>query len=98
MSEMNPDDRKRFDKMEETFEIMQNDIKEIKDAFLGNKLLGDKGFKGQIETLNVKIDLQQKEIESLKSERTKNEVYILIIKSLFLLLASSVIALIFKKF
>ena len=97
MSEMNPEDRKRFDKMEETFETMQSDIKEIKDAFLGNKLLGDNGFKGQIETLNVKMDLQQKEIEELKKERVKNEVYILIIKGLFVMLAGSIIGWIFKK-
>jgi len=91
MSDMNPEDRKRFD-------AMQSDIKEIKDALLGNHLVGDNGFKGQMESLNARLELQEKEIKILREERVENRVYIVIIKGLFALLAGSIITLIFKKF
>ncbi len=91
MSEMNENDRKRFD-------IMQSDISEIKTAFLGNAMSGDKGFKGQIEVLNVDLLNLKKEVETLKEQRVENRVYILIIKGLFWLLVGSVVSYVFAKF
>jgi hypothetical protein len=98
MSDMNVEEKKRFDKMEDVIEKIEKDINEIKTAFLGNSMSGDKGFKGQIEILNVEQKLLKEEVKMLREERVENRVYILIIKGLFVMLASGIVAYIFKKF
>lgn len=95
---MNPEDRKRFDKMEEVVEKIQSDVQEIKTAFLGNQMSGDKGFKGQIESLNVELKIMKEEVKTLREERVENRVYILIIKGLFGIIAAAIVSYFFAKF
>lgn len=94
---MNPEDRKRFDKMEEVVEKIQKDIGEIKTAFLGNSMSGDKGFKGQIDTLKNDVVNLKEEIKTLREERVETKLYILAIKSLVGIIAAGVVTYIFKK-
>lgn len=94
---MNPEERKRFDKMEQVVEKIQKDIGDIKTAFLGNSISGDKGFKGQIENLKTDVEDLKEEIKTLREERVETKLYILAIKSLVGIIAAGVVAYIFKK-
>lgn len=94
---MNPEDRKRFDKMETVVEEIQADIREIKTAFLGNSMSGDRGFKGQIDLLKEKVEGLEDEIITLREERVETKLYILAIKSLVGIIAAGVVAWVFKK-
>lgn len=94
---MNLEEKTRLIKMEDTVSQIQSDVNEIKIALLGNILSGDKGFKGQIETINAELETLKLEIKTLRDERVKNEVYVLIIKGLLGLFGAGLLAYIFNK-
>jgi len=79
---MTAEEKTRFEKMENSVEQIGLDVAEIKSALLGNKLSGEKGLTGQIETLKKKIDDVETELKDLRETRTENNTYVLIIKFL----------------
>jgi hypothetical protein len=89
---MDTTEQKRFDKMEVVVEKIQSDVNEIKAALLGNELSGERGLKGQIESLKLETEAMKIEIRDLREERVENAVYILIIKGLFAVFASAIAA------
>ncbi len=69
----------RLDRMEQhqqelkkDLNILTNDVKEIKDAIIGNVLSEDKGMVGKLKEM-------EKELEDLKKYRIENGVYMKII-------------------
>ena len=97
MEAMNAEERKAFDKMENTVEQIQQDVNEIKMALLGNPMSNDKGFKGQIDKLYSEIDLLKNEIKILREERVENKVYVLIIKGLLGIFGAALVTYLFTK-
>lgn len=88
---MTAEEKTRFDSMEKSVTQIENDIAEIKSALLGNKISGEKGFRGQIDTLKAEVDILKSEIKTLREQRAENGVYVLIIKGLLMLLSGAVI-------
>ena len=79
---MMPEDRAKLLHVELSVNKIENSVDEIKQALLGNRLSGDKGFKGQIEMLNKNLckteaDLQKvkEELQTLRDERIENRLY-----------------------
>jgi len=97
METMNVEEKRAFEKMENTVEQIQQDVNEIKMALLGNPMSNDKGFKGQIEKLYSEIETMKTEIKILREERVENKVYVLIIKGLLGIFGAGLIAYLFNK-
>jgi hypothetical protein len=71
---------------------------EIKLALLGNPLSGEKGLAGRVDFLNEKVELQENQIKLLIEEKTRNSVYVMLIKWLLTVIGVGVIGLIFNYF
>jgi hypothetical protein len=95
---MNVEDKLKFIKMETSMEKIQSDVSEIKLALLGNPLSGEKGLAGRIDFLTEKVDLQEIQIKILIEEKTRNSVYVMLIKWLLTVIGVGVIGLIFNYF
>lgn len=88
---MSPEDRKNFEKMENTVDKIQNDVTEIKSALLGNQLSGDKGLVGRIEVLNLSHEILEGQVKTLIEEKIKNAIYIRLINWLLAVIGMGVI-------
>jgi hypothetical protein len=95
---MNIEEKIKFTKMESSVEKIQSDVTEIKLALLGNPLSGEKGLAGRVDFLNEKVELQENQIKLLIEEKTRNSVYIMLIKWLLTVIGVGVIGLIFNYF
>lgn len=91
MEIMSPEDRKNFEKMENTVDKIQNDVTEIKSALLGNQLSGDKGLVGRIEVLNLSHEILEGQVKTLIEEKIKNAIYIRLINWLLAVIGMGVI-------
>lgn len=94
---MSPEEKIRFDKMENSVEQISQDVAEIKSALLGNKLSGEKGLNGQIESLKNKVENLEVELRDLRETRVENKTYILLIKFFMTAIALGVIGYFFTK-
>jgi len=88
---MSPEEKIKFEKMENTVEKIQTDVMEIKAALLGNSMSGDKGLVGRIEVLNVSHDLLECQVKTLIEEKIKNALYIRLINWLLAVIGMGVI-------
>lgn len=88
---MSPEDRKNFEKMENTVDKIQNDVTEIKSALLGNQLSGDKGLVGRIEVLNLSHEVLESQVKTLIEEKIKNAIYIRLINWLLAVIGMGII-------
>lgn len=88
---MSPEDRKNFEKMENTVDKIQNDVTEIKSALLGNQLSGDKGLVGRIEVLNISHEVLEAQVKTLIEEKIKNAIYIRLINWLLAVIGMGII-------
>jgi hypothetical protein len=95
---MNIEEKIKFTKMESSVEKIQSDVTEIKLALLGNPLSGEKGLAGRVDFLNEKVELQENQIKLLIEEKTRNSVYVMLIKWLLTVIGVGVIGLIFNYF
>jgi len=88
---MTPDEKTRFEKMEDSVERIKSDVDEIKSALLGNKLSGDKGLSGRIDEINERIDSLENQMKDHSEERVKNGVYVKIITWLLVAIGTGVV-------
>lgn len=95
---MSPEEKTRFEKMESSVEKIQSDVSTIKQALLGNDILGDKGLVGQIAVLKTEHDIMRAELKQLTEEKVKNTVYVKIITWLLAVVGVGITSLIFSYF
>ena len=76
MEEMNPEEKKRFTKMEDSIESIQKDMSIVKSALIGNSLSGERGVIGQIDTLKGELEFLKKDLTLMQEKSIKNEVVI----------------------
>lgn len=88
---MSPEEKIKFEKMENTVEKIQTDVTEIKAALLGNNMSGDKGLVGRNEVLNVSIAILESQVKTLIEEKIKNALYIRLINWLLVVIGTAVI-------
>ena len=88
---MTPEEKTKFEKMENTVEKIQTDVMEIKSALLGNSMSGDKGLVGRIEVLNVSHENLECQVKTLIEEKIKNALYIRLINWLLVVIGTAVI-------
>jgi len=88
---MSPEEKIKFEKMENTVEKIQTDVMEIKSALLGNSMSGDKGLVGRIEVLNVSHENLECQVKTLIEEKIKNALYIRLINWLLVVIGTAVI-------
>jgi hypothetical protein len=88
---MTPEEKIKFEKMENTVEKIQTDVMEIKAALLGNSMSGDKGLVGRIEVLNLSHEVLEGQVKTLIEEKIKNALYIRLINWLLIVIGTAVI-------
>jgi hypothetical protein len=93
---MTPEEKTKFEKMEQSVEKIHSDVTEIKSALLGNPLSGEKGLTGRIDFLTAKVELQETQIKILIEEKTKNTVYVKLINWLLTVIGVGIIGLLFN--
>ncbi|MFV8336431.1 hypothetical protein ACNQF7_10150 [Flavobacterium sp. RSP29] len=88
---MTPEEKTKFEKMENTVEKIQTDVTEIKAALLGNSMSGDKGLVGRLEGQNISIEILESQMKTLIEEKIKNAIYIRLINWLLAVIGMGVI-------
>lgn len=88
---MTPEEKTKFEKMENTVEKIQTDVTEIKAALLGNTMSGDKGLVGRLEGQNISIEILESQMKTLIEEKIKNAIYIRLINWLLAVIGMGVI-------
>ena len=92
---MNPEEKKRFTKMEDSIENIQKDMSIVKSALVGNEMSGDRGVVGQVSILKAEIDFLKKDLLTVQNEAIENRVVIKQLKFVTGALITGVIGLLF---